>query len=259
VSKVANETGVVAVDMTGTVLDAGWTRGIASTAEWIERWSERDTLAMIDAPLVVNNETGPRQCEREVGQRYWRWQVFANSTNQSSRGCGGVALRELLEATGWVYDDGRSGPPVTGHRMSEVYPYTTLVGAQELGYDAERPIYKRKPKKMNVATFRPLRAVNCDEIVRRLAALRTSEVPLDLMSHPETAKLLEPSPENSREYKHREDLIDAILCAWTGLLWIHRPECCQVLGTDDLGSPAATIIAPCRPEQRRARTRLRET
>jgi hypothetical protein len=37
-------------------------------------------------------------------------------------------------------------------------PHTTLVGAEEFGYDDERPIYKRKPKKMRTASFRTQRA-----------------------------------------------------------------------------------------------------
>jgi predicted RNase H-like nuclease len=251
-SRVANETGVVAVDAAGTVLDAGWRVGIADTAEWIERMAAETTLAMIDAPLVVTNESGQRLCEREVGQRYGRWKVSANSTNKSSSRRGGVALRETLEVSGWLYDDGRTGPPTAGRRLSEVYPYTTLVGTPELGYDTERPVYKRKPRAMRVADFRGPRAATCDELVLCLSGLAKSEVRLDLMSHPTTAKLVtDPSPHDDREYKHREDLIDAVLCAWTGLLWLQQgTRSCQVLGENDLGTPTATIIAPCRPEQR---------
>ena len=58
-----------------------------------------------------------------------------------------------------------------------------------------------------------------------------------------------------RAYKHREDLIDALLCAWTASLWWHRgTERCQVLGASDTVSELGhrpTIIAPARPEQRR--------
>ena len=63
-----------------------------------------------------------------------------------------------------------------------------------------------------------------------------------------TAALLdEPTPLADRPAKHREDLLDAALCAWTGLVWLHHGFArCQVLGT----SPS-TVIAPCRPEQRR--------
>jgi predicted RNase H-like nuclease len=74
-----------------------------------------------------------------------------------------------------------------------------------------------------------------------------------MRSHAVTRALLEqPSPLEDRPYKHREDLLAALLCAWTAALW-HRFgfERCQVLGLEpDLQRPAATIIASARPEQR---------
>lgn len=253
-TRTANETGVVALDLTGRVTDAGWTCGIDETLGWMTSVAKADTLAMVDAPLVVTNATGQRLCEKQVGQRYGRWKVAANSTNLSSRRLAGVVLLSKLEEAGWRYDDGCSGPQASGCTVSEVYPYTTLVGAEELAYATERPVYKRKPPTMPVAAFRPLRAAACDDLIRRLAALRDADPPLDIRSHPLTGRLLdEPSPAGDRDYKHREDLIDALLCAWTGLLWLRRGnERCQVLGADDVESPKATIIASARPEQRRA-------
>jgi predicted RNase H-like nuclease len=246
-SKLANESGVVALEEDGSVLDAGWTVGVDATVAWIETRSTADTIVFIDASLVVENESGQRACERQVGQRYGAWKVSANSTNRRSPRLAGVRLRELLEARGWHYDDGFSGPPTGRRHLSECYPYTTLVGAEELGYERERPLYKRKPKRMRLADFRPLRAQACDVLVRRLASL------LDLTSHPATRALIEqPSPEADLAYKHREDLIDAALCAWTAALW-HRAgtDRCQVLGDETEARPRATIIAPARPSQRR--------
>lgn len=67
----------------------------------------------------------------------------------------------------------------------------------------------------------------------------------------------EPSPLDRVAYKRREDLLDAIISAWTAAFW-HRygHARCQVLG--DLTGAAsearlATIIAPAGPEQRPVR------
>jgi predicted RNase H-like nuclease len=250
----ANETGVAAVTGDGTVLDAGWTRGVDETFDWMQAHRGSDgCLAMVDASLVVPNERGQRLCETQVGQRYMRWKVAANSTNQATAGRAGVTLRRRLAAAGWRYDDGWDGPPSAGDRLSECFPYVTLVGAPELGYDEARPVYKRKPRAMAVTDFRPRRAVVCDDLVGRLASLACADPPLRLRSHPVTRHLLtEPSPLDDRGYKHREDLIDAAICAWTGLLWLRFGFArCQVLGPDDV-RPAPTIIAPARPEQRRS-------
>lgn len=252
--RAANETGVLAVDCDGEILDAGWTVGLAATVEWVEQWAGTDdALAMVDAPLVVDNFTGQRTCERDAGRCYGRWKVAANSTNLGSPRLGGVVLRQTLEARGWRYDDGCSGPPRNGRVVSECYPYTTLVGATEFGYDIERPLYKRKPKGMSVFEFRPLRAAVCDVLIGRLVNLVSASPSLDVLSHPVTARLVsEPSPTKDREYKHREDLIDAAIAAWTGLLWLsHGLDRCQILGrADDEPHRHPTIIAPARDAQR---------
>ena len=256
VGRPANETGLVAADRSGRVLDAGWARGLDDTVAWIVRWSAADTVAMVDAPLVVRNAAGMRPCEREVGRRYGRWKVAANATNLALAALAGVTLASRLAADGWRCADGRGGPPARGRWLYEVFPYTTLVGAAELGYDGERPVYKRRPRHLTPSAFRELRAANCDELVRRIERLRTADPPIDIRSHPETARLIdEPTPLADRAVKHREDLLDAVLCAWTGLLWLrHGLERCQVLGDGEegtAGEPPATILAPARPEQRR--------
>jgi len=108
----------------------------------------------VDAPLIVTNEDKQRLCEKHVGQRYWKAKVSANSTNINSRHLGGVALRKALQQAGFVYDDGLDGPPQSGRVVSECFPYTTIVGYEPFGYD-ERPRYKRAPKKMRTAEFKP--------------------------------------------------------------------------------------------------------
>jgi predicted RNase H-like nuclease len=254
----AAESGVVALSAMGEIVDAGWTCGIGETVEWVERVAPAGMLLFVDAPLVVDNATGQRVCERQTGQRYGRWKVSANTTNLGSRYLGGVTLRRELESRGWRYDDGRTGPPARGRVVSECYPYTTLVGVAELGYDVERPRYKRAPKGMLARMWKPLRAVACDDLIRRLAALAGSDPPIDLRSHAETRRLVdEPSPLERVAYKHREDLIDAVISAWTASFW-HRHGLvrCQVLGLPEMEEPAvATIIAPARPEQRAPRLR----
>lgn len=250
-----NETGLACIAASGEVIDAGWARGLTGTLAWIATVTGReDALVAVDAPLVVTNSSGQRLCEKQVGQRYGRWQVSANTTNTSSPRQAGVALLPGLEHLGFNYSDGWAGPPTSGRHVFECYPYTTVVGAAELGYDIERPRYKRKPKAMNAATFRPLRAAACDELVRRMATLDGADPPLVLGSHPVSeALILEPSPvANEVDYKHREDLLDALLCAWTASVWHrHGADRCQILGNPRGATPVATIIAPARPEQRR--------
>lgn len=148
--RVANETGVAVLDANGRVVDAGWTRGLEETVDRVATAAGPSALLFIDAPLVVDDPSGQRPCETQVGQRYGRWKVSANTTNLRSPRQAGVTLRRVLEERGWCYSDGRSGPPGDGLWCCECYPYTTLVGAGELGHDLERPRYKRKPRSMPI-------------------------------------------------------------------------------------------------------------
>jgi len=245
----ANKTGVAVIDGDGQILDAGWTRGVQHTLGRADRTAGAGNAVMfVDAPLVVGNQTGQRLCETQVGQRYWRWKVSANTTNLHSPRLAGVQFLRLAVPSGWRYSDGSIGPPSAGRFVSETYPYATLVGAAELGYDTERPRYKRKPRRLRAAQWRAERAASCDTLIERIGQLADADPPLLLQSHPVTKDLAgRPSPVSDAAYKHREDLIDALLCAWTASLWArHGFERCQVLGlpATPTGDPAATMIVP---------------
>jgi predicted RNase H-like nuclease len=196
-------------------------------------------------------QCGQAALVREAGRTaLWPLEVSANSTNLASPRLAGVRFKRELEACGWIYADGIAGPPWGGRVVGECYPYTTIVGAHELGYESERPLYKRKPRGLSATAWRSVRAAACDVLIQRVADLRNASPPLDLRSHPVTAQLLdERSPLDDRAYKHREDLIDACLAAWTAALWMQcGANRCQVLGehdvfVDDRGQ-CATIIAP---------------
>ncbi len=65
-----NETGLAAIDAHGVVIECGWTRGLEETMSWLARTAfDGSALALVDAPLVVDNPVGQRPCEREVGRR----------------------------------------------------------------------------------------------------------------------------------------------------------------------------------------------
>jgi predicted RNase H-like nuclease len=256
--KPANRSGVVALDATGRIANAGWTIGLDEAVEWVEANALANSLLFIDAPLVITNATGARRPDRETGQRYGRWWVSANSVNLGSPRRAGVRLRERLEELGWRYSSGAAGPPGDGRVMSECYPYTTIVGVPDLGYDDKRPAYKRAKKGMPAAQAWPMRTAACDTLIDRIAGLTFFDPPLDLASHPETKRLVdEPSPARTRDYKQREDLLDAAICAWTAAYW-HRHGLArsQILGvpdgtamSDDLEA-LPSIVAPARARQR---------
>jgi predicted RNase H-like nuclease len=256
-----NETGLAALDDHGAVLDAGWARGVDEVAAWVLDHLGTRTLIGVDASLVVTNPTRTmRAAERQVASRYGRWGVAANPTSTGSAASAGARLLDAMTDAGvdYVSDTAamraRSAPTVF-----ECYPYTTLVGVPALGYDVERPRYKRLPKSVPPAVARAARAEAFDDLVRRLRETPL-DPPLDLDAHASTAALAEPSVLHGPTHKHREDLLDGVLCAWTAAYWErHGDDGVQVLGLDGTVPPdapdargrRAVIVAPARPAQRR--------
>lgn len=244
-----NATGVAALRDDGRLADAGLRTGVAALVDWVASFPDPDVLCFVDAPLVVTNPTGQRPCETEVGRRYGRWKVSANSSNTALPHRAGVDLRAAL-SRGWGVHDGLDGPPSGGRWLAECYPYTTLVAAAEFGCPPERPAYKRRPRAVAAADWPVLRAATLDRLVGCLAGLAGADPPLRLDTHPAAAALrASPGPLGAGEHKRREDLFDALVCAWTAALWHrHGTRRCQVLGPGpDPTRPGATIIAPTRP------------
>lgn len=268
-TKPPNETGLCALDASGRILDAGWARGPAAVDEWVGAMlaeyrpstGEADSTVVIaiDAPLIVPNASGMRECEREVARGYGRWKVGANASNQALASKAGEVLLELLERRGVAYTDGTAPVAPGGAVAFECYPYTTLVGCPEFGYDVERPRYKRLNTTIPGAEARARRAAATDDLIHRTLHLRAADPPLDLASHPATAELATtPTPvRGEAARKHREDLLDAALCAWTAALWHrHGPARTQSLGTRDPATidvdargRVAAIVAPYRGAQ----------
>ena len=263
--RAANETGLAALDEHGNVLDAGWARGVDAVTAWVVEHLGPRTLIGVDASLVVTNATGIREAERQVGQRYGRWKVAANPTNLASAASAGARLLDRLTALGVGYVSDTAGTHArTTPVLFECYPYTTLVGVEELGYDDERPRYKRLDTRIPPATARARRAEAFDDLVRRLRETPL-DPPLALDSHPLTAALADPSVLHGPTHKHREDLLDGVLCAWTAAFWDrHGDQRVQVLGGDrslpsdpvDEAGRKPVVVAPARESQRRPRLGL---
>ncbi|AWG01891.1 DUF429 domain-containing protein [Clavibacter michiganensis] len=253
----ARETGLACIDASGRVLALETARGIDEVVAWVDRWQGPGAVAAVDGPLVVANATGSRLAEKEVASRYGRLGISAYPSNRGLPAQGAVALRRRLEEAGWEYDDGSDadrGPDA--RTMLECYPYTTLVGAPELGFAAMKPRYKRLAPLLATADRRPHRAAEFRMVLAAVAGLARADPPLDVTTHPRAAALVADGPAMvERQHKHLEDLLDGLLCAWTAAYWArHGRARSQVLGaTDpvvDERGRRGTIIAPARPHQR---------
>ncbi|RIJ52270.1 DUF429 domain-containing protein [Clavibacter lycopersici] len=253
----ARETGLACIDASGRVLDLTTARGIDAVVDWVARWEGPGAVAAVDGPLVVANATGSRLAEKEVASRYGLLGISAYPSNAGRPAQGAVALRRRLEDAGWEYDDGSGDVRDPDARtMLECYPYTTLVGAPELGFAGPKPRYKRLAPLLATADRRPHRAAEFRLVLEAVAGLAHADPPLDVTTHPRAAALVADGPAIvERQHKHLEDLLDGLICAWTAAYWArHGAQRSQVLGAadpvlDERGR-RGTIIAPARAHQR---------
>ena len=75
---------------------------LASIVEFVEEHSTASTVVAVDAPLVVTNAAGFRECEREIGRRFGRFHASCHSNNLSrTPQPAGVRRWESIEVTGF--------------------------------------------------------------------------------------------------------------------------------------------------------------
>jgi predicted RNase H-like nuclease len=200
--------------------------GVATSISEVRRFAranERDvTFVGIDAPLVINNPVGQRNCERLVSQRYGSRGASCHSTNLTRfPNAPSVELARLLWEDGYVHaPDG-----VASLTMLEVYPHAAQVAL----FDLPQTI---KYKKGRV----PDRCVGLRQLQSCLGRLHSG--PFPLRRSPALSDLLQAVPEalKGQLRKNLEDSLDAVLCAYVAYLyWYGRDKLCEVFGDSASG------------------------
>ena len=127
-------TGLAAVDETGRLLDVTSVRTDEEILGWM---AARDpAVVAVDAPLVVTNATGMRECERAIARAYGRYGASCHTSNAARMPAPRAAA---LAAGRWTVD---ARPGALGTVCVEVYPHAALVGLFALPY---RLAYKKGP------------------------------------------------------------------------------------------------------------------
>lgn len=207
-------------------------RPLAAIVERIGELMGEPTILMVDAPLVVNNIKGKRECERIVDSHFACYAAGTHSGNRTLLGkCNhgiprGEELGEALTLLGFPWPPAAL-PPVAvaqGRWWYECYPHPAHVRLFAL----ERTFaYKYRPSRSRES----LRA----EYRRCLQAMRTQlHPPIEWTAEVEST--LAPEGRIGRAYKRGEDQMDALFCAW---LAAHA----QAGGMELLGEPAHGAIA----------------
>ncbi len=170
---------------------------------WIQS-ETRDltTVIGVDAPLVICNQTGIRNAERELNREYGRYHAGCHAANLGRPFARNVlAFSRRLSTLGFAHGAAMTARQ-KGRFQIEVHPHAAMVSLFDL------PLIVKYKRGLRDAKAREL---------RRLRRLMLTQLPL---LHPALTLRL-PSIPLRGLLKPVEDQIDAVLCAYIAAYWWH--------------------------------------
>jgi predicted RNase H-like nuclease len=197
--------------------------GCVRTDDEIVRWADKAkgplTIA-IDAPTVVPNETGMRPCERQLQELFGRHHAGPYPGNRQLLGKsnGGVPRGEVISrrfqqlgAKEWLPTPGHDGVS-----MFEVFPAPALVRLFEL----EKALVYKKKSKRSWETCRAGLSSYLTNLPRLVSPSITMATPLVV------------NGQHGKAFKHIEDQVDAVTCAYlAALAWLHGEGRLEMIGS----------------------------
>ena len=207
-----NHTGIVVLrgDARGEQFAASATgvTSLAAIVEFVQEHASSSTVVAVDAPLIVTNMSGFRECERKIGEEFGSYDASCHSNNLTrTPKPAGMQLVAALERVGFRHDfDITRARQRKGRWLFEVYPHPAMV----VLFGLEQII---KYKKGSVAQKRRGLA----ELQQHLGMLASGSRGLI-----ETATLRELLSRDvaalrGAALKQYEDTLDALFCAY--LAW----------------------------------------
>ncbi|MGL6259108.1 DUF429 domain-containing protein [Vibrio sp. WXL103] len=177
--------------------------GVGSIVNRIRTCEEVRGVA-IDAPLIINNATGQRDGERQLGHDYASRKAACHPTNQTLYpDAPSVALAQQLERLGYQHANGQQW-------QIECYPHPAMIECFAL---SERLLYKKgRVAEKKAGQIR---------LAQLITQLRDSPV-LPLLIDSNLGIYLTPDHINSlkgRAVKTNEDVLDAIVCLYIAGLY----------------------------------------
>lgn len=233
-----NQTGVAVIDSSGRVLHVGVAQDDDDIGAAIEPYISGDCLVAIDAPLIVNNPTGHRPCERDLNRDFQRFDAGARPAFTERPEFKHPRGARISSALGLDMDPSSS----SNRRAIEVYPHpasVVLFGLDKTLKYKRGTFGDRQRELLRLMTF----IEELDTATPRLRANRN-------VSWVELRKRIEAATRPG-QLDRDEDPVDALLCAYIALYWYHRPEDVTIYG--DFAS--GYIVTPSLPPDRLPRPR----
>lgn len=217
-------TGLAAVAEDGALLASATVRTDDEVAAWVDGLGRDPVVVALDAPLVVTNPVGMRECERMVARAFGAHGASCHPSSRARPQFDPPRAETLARRCGWrpapvVGAVGDGGVPVA----IEVYPHAAMVGLFTLG--------SVLPYKAKAGRTVDLRRAAMLEVLYHLETVPE----LRLEEHPRW-QLLRTAVEDAARHvdlERVEDEVDAVLCAHLAWLWAHRPTALRVYGGAD--------------------------
>ena len=231
-----NQSGLAVLSADGDLVDV---RAVHTDDEIIEQLTPLVTdgaMVAIDAPIVVENETGGRNCERQITAAFGRFHAGAYLSNRSQPAfADGGRARFLTKALALDID-----PASTASRRAiEVYPHPATVALFDLDLTLK---YKSRNRDI------PARRAAMAELIGHLESLADHDPPMRVAGNRQWQQARADVAKAGRhvELGRAEDPVDAVLCAYIGMLAVRRPEAVTTYG--DVGG--GYIVTPTLPPDR---------
>jgi predicted RNase H-like nuclease len=228
-----NQTGVAAVDAGGRLLHVGAAHDDASIEAAVASFVRDDCLVAIDAPLIVANPTGHRPAETAFNRVFQRFHAGARPAFSTKPELRNPRAARLANALGLDMNPASN----SNRRAIEVYPHPATI----VLFDLDKTLkYKRgvfDDRKRNLLT-----------LITLIEALDAATPPLRARRNPAWVALRERVTTATRpsELDRDEDPVDAVICAYVGLFWHHRPDDVTIYGDFATGY----LITPTLPAER---------
>lgn len=209
-----NETGICVISENGVVeyLDAK-VYSNEDILEIIKSYSSDEMCIAIDAPLIVENESGSREAEgalmrsRIHGHRLFAFNSNRNYFTRVFDDIRGETLRKMIELK---FPNIKIGFSDSESNIIETFPTGICCGLFPEIYPVK---YKKKPK----VPFKE----TCNQMHRMLKRIGEIETVEGYISGFVSKLELDRTVLTRRMHKHVEDKIDAFLCAY-GMFSIHK-------------------------------------
>jgi predicted RNase H-like nuclease len=225
------------------VIDSSLVRSDDEIISWLEPHVAGPCIVAVDAPLIVRNANGRRDCERLISHCFWRYHAGAHSSNLSLAAFrNGVRAERIAQALDLDVDP-YFAPRTAVRRAIEVYPHPAIVTL----FGLER-ILKYKAKRRRGLEARR------DEflaLLSRLEGLRVADHAFDITASPRWVLLHAgiATASSGAELDRLEDELDAYICAYVAVYyWTHGSARCRVVGDVRSGyivTPVTEEIARC--------------